>query len=217
MSGVVLVVFVPPCSRTDVGESFPQTESGFAATTPSDFTTMSSKITTRITTEITIQRCQNGPHFRSLSRKSTNRNVFSKVRGQKLDGVISGNRFAQKLDWDRKSMCVYHPKRTNMFSSENLRFENFDDRLEMIRGTSTWLQTTGSVRARPRGANLVIARSASYVRTVVQNSSVRVFVCSSVRKIIDFCEEYMKGVRVLLSTGTLGLRFSRIQKVIVAK
>ena len=87
--------------------------------------------------------------------KSTKRNVLSKVRGQKLDGVISENRFAQKLDWDRKSMCVYHPKRTNMFSSENLRFENFDDRLEMIRSTSTWLQTTGSVRARPRGANLV--------------------------------------------------------------
>ena len=146
---------------------YPRTESGFAVTTPSDFTTMSSKITTRITTriptrittriptEITIQRCQNGPHFRSLSRKSTKRNVFSKVRGQKLDGVISENRFATKLDWERKSKCVYHPKRTNMFSSENLRFENFGDPLEMIRGTSTWLQTTGSVRARPRGANLV--------------------------------------------------------------
>ena len=95
---------------------------------------MSLKIPTRIPTEITIQRCQNGPHFRSLSSKSTKRNVFSKVRGQKLDGVISENRFAQKLDWSRKSKCVYHPKRTNMFSSENLRFEKLDDRLETILG-----------------------------------------------------------------------------------
>ena len=39
----------------------------------------------------------------------------------------------------------------------------------------------------------------------------------SVRKIIDSCEGMLRGARVLLSTGTLRLRFSRIQKVIVSK
>ena len=70
------------------------------------------------------------------------------------------------------------------------------------------------------GGDNIIARSASSVRGHMKSrcSSVRSSVrSSSVRKIIDFCEEYMKGAHVLLSTGTLRLRFSRIQKVIVAK
>ena len=37
-------------------------------------------------------------------------------------------------------------------------------------------------------------------------------VCLSVRKIIDFCEADMEGASRLLDTGTLRLRFSRIQK-----
>ena len=51
---------------------------------------------------------------------------------------------------------------------------------------------------------LIIARSASYVRTALQNlSSVR----ACVRKIIDFCEEYMNPRHMLLSTETLKTRF----------
>ena len=80
----------------------PGRESGFAATAPLDFAARVNKKYHEITT------CwwQNGSHFRSLSRKSTKRNAFSKVRCQKLDWVVSDNRFATKLDWDRKSRCI---------------------------------------------------------------------------------------------------------------
>ena len=61
-------------------------------------------------------------------------------------------------------------------------------------------------------ANIVFARSASYVRTLVQNSSVRVCVRVCVKKIIDFCREYMNPRHVLLSTETLKTCFGRFQK-----
>ena len=58
----------------------------------------------------------------------------------------------------------------------------------------------------------MIARSASYVRTVLQNSSVCVCVCVCVRRIIDFCRKDMNPRHVLLSTDTLKTRFWRFQK-----
>ena len=56
------------------------------------------------------------------------------------------------------------------------------------------------------------ARSASYVRTLVQNSSVSVSVRPCVRKIITFCREYMNPRHVLLDSGVLETWFWRFQK-----